>query len=206
MPFPSYSRKDNSHHSSLADDPAIVIADAIQRLDNKRHHLNAVGIQFLQIGNEDGAEAALQLLKDCPLRVSAQRHMPYLLISLLVQRMVETVPYTKALTPQRLSEIVLGTLHPSIKSAIAQMVSTAVKECPICCSDDIPEFEYPRFPPTSRCQHKPLACRECIARHIEAVLFSQTIVLEIDCPSYPCPEKLGYDEIKQWATHDCFER
>ena len=71
--------------------------------------------------------------------------------------MVDTVPYTKALTPQRLSEILLGTLHPSIKSAIAEKSSTAVKECPICCSDDIPEYEYPRFPPTSRCQHKPLA-------------------------------------------------
>ena len=122
-----------------------------------------------------------------------------------VQRMVETVPYTKSLTPQRLSQVLLGTLHPSIKSAIAQTTSTAVKECPICCSD-IPEYEYPRFPPTSRCQHKPLACRECIARHVEARLFAPTIVLEISCPSHPCMEKLAYDEIKQWATPDCFQR
>jgi hypothetical protein len=129
-----------------------------------------------------------------------------LLISLLIQRMVETTLYTKALTPQRLSEVLLGSLHPSIKSAIAQAGSTAVKECPICRSDDIPEYEYPRFPPTIRCQHKPLACRECIARHVEAQLFSQPIVLEISCPSYPCPEKLGYDEIKQWATANCFQR
>jgi hypothetical protein len=53
-----------------ADDPVIVIADTIERLDGQKHHLNAVGIQFVQIGDEDGAEAALQLLKNCPLRVS----------------------------------------------------------------------------------------------------------------------------------------
>jgi hypothetical protein len=132
--------------------------------------------------------------------------MSSLLISLLIQRMVETVRYTKALTPQRLSEVLLGTLHPSIRSAIAQAVSTVVKECPICCADDIPEYEYPRFPPTSRCNHKPLACRGCIANHVEAQLFSQTIVLEISCPSHPCPEKLGYDDIKYWATPECFQR
>lgn len=171
------------------DDPAVVIADAIRRLDGAKHHLNAIGIQFVQIGDEDGAAAALQLLKDCPLR-----------------RMVDTVPYTKALTRQRLAEVLLGTLHPSIKSAIAEKSSTAVKECPICCSDDIPEYEYPRFPPTNRCQHEPIACRQCLAQHIEAQLFSQAMVLEINCPSHPCPEKLGYDEIKQWAAADCFKR
>jgi len=48
--------------------------------------------------------------------------------------------------------------------------------------------------------------RECIARHVESQLFSQTIVLEISCPSHPCQAKLGYDEIKQWATPDCFQR
>jgi len=94
----------------------------------------------------------------------------------------------------------------SIKFAVAEKWSTAVKECPICCSNDIPEYEYPRFPPTSRCQHKPLACRECIARHLESQLFSQTVALEISCPSHPCSAKLGYDEIKQWATPDCFQR
>jgi len=56
---------------SVADDPAAVIEDAIRKLDHVKHHLNAVGIQFVQIGDEVGAEAALQLLKDCPLRVSA---------------------------------------------------------------------------------------------------------------------------------------
>jgi hypothetical protein len=59
-----------------------VIADAVQRLDRRRHHLNAVGIQFVQIGDEDGAEAALKLLKDCPLRVSVLCRVYSLLISL----------------------------------------------------------------------------------------------------------------------------
>jgi hypothetical protein len=64
------SSKADSHRSPPADKPAAVIADAIQRLDSKKHHLNAVGIQFLQIGDEEGAAEALQLLKECPLRVS----------------------------------------------------------------------------------------------------------------------------------------
>ena len=56
--------------------------------------------------------------------------------------------------------------------------------------------------------HKLLACRKYIANHVEAQLFSQTIVLEISCPSHPCPEKLGYDtltiglllSIYRWTT------
>ena len=122
------------------------------------------------------------------------------------QKIVDVVPYTKALTPHRLSEILLGTLHPSICTAIEQKKSTALRSCPICCSDDIPEYEFPRFSPTSRCQHEPPACRNCLPQHVEAQLFSQAIVLEINCLSYPCPEKLGYDEIKQWATPECFKR
>ena len=57
----------------LADDPAAVIEEAIQHLDLRKHHLNAVGVQFVQIGDEDGAEAALKRLKECPSRVSNHR-------------------------------------------------------------------------------------------------------------------------------------
>ncbi|KAH8834497.1 hypothetical protein DL96DRAFT_1580767 [Flagelloscypha sp. PMI_526] len=171
------------------DDPAAVIAEAIERLEMGKHHLNAVGIQFVQIGDEDGAREALTSLMNCPIR-----------------KMVDTIPYTQALTPQRLSEILLGTLHPSIRTAIEQKTSVALRSCPICCSDDIPEYDFPRFPPTSRCQHKPLACRDCLAQHLEAQLFSQAVVLEVNCLNHPCSEKLGYDEIKQWATPECFNR
>jgi len=126
----------------------------------------------------------------------------------IFKKMVDTVPYTKALTPQRLTEVLLGTLHPSIRSALAQKASTRVVDCPICGSDDIPEYDYPRFPPTRRCQHLPMACRVCIARHVEVQIFDKAGlgVLTISCPSYPCPERLGYDEIRQWATPECFAR
>jgi hypothetical protein len=120
--------------------------------------------------------------------------------------MVDAVPYTKALTPQRLSEVLLCSLHPSIRSALAQKASTSFRTCPLCRSDNIPEFEYPPRPPTTRCQHKPSACRKCLQQYIAGQIFSQTIELKINCLSFPCKEKLGYEEIKLWASYDCFER
>src|ERR1700733_963427 len=118
--------------------------------------------------------------------------------------MVDVVPYKTALTPQRLSEVLLGSLHPSIRTALAQKASTSFRKCPNCHSDDIPEFEYPPRPPTTRCQHKPLACRKCLQQYIAGQIFSQTIVLKINCPTYSCVQKLGYDEIKLCASNDCF--
>lgn len=111
-----------------------------------------------------------------------------------------------ALTPQRLSEVLLGSLHPSIRTALAQKVSSSFRQCPNCHSDNIPEFEYPPRPPTTRCQYKPSACRKCLQQYIAAQIFSQTIVLKINCITDSCVEKLGYDEIKLWASNDCFER
>lgn len=52
------------------DDPGAVIQDAARRLDEGKHHLNCVGIQFVQIGNDNGADRALQALCKGPVRVS----------------------------------------------------------------------------------------------------------------------------------------
>lgn len=53
------------------DDPAIVLQIAARKLDEGLHHPNAVGIQFVQIGNDDGADIALQDLCNGPVRVSS---------------------------------------------------------------------------------------------------------------------------------------
>jgi len=52
------------------DDVATVIQEAARLLDEGLHHPNAVGIQFVQIGNEEGADVALNALCDGPVRVS----------------------------------------------------------------------------------------------------------------------------------------
>jgi hypothetical protein len=52
------------------DDPASVIQTAAERLTDGMHHLNAVGIQFVQIGNDEGADQALMQLCKGPVRVS----------------------------------------------------------------------------------------------------------------------------------------
>jgi len=53
------------------DDPATVIQAAARKLDEGLHHPNAVGIQFVQIGNDEGADKALRDLCDGPVRVSS---------------------------------------------------------------------------------------------------------------------------------------
>lgn len=83
------------------DDPAAVIQTAAQKLDEGLHHMNAVGIQFVQIGNDEGADQALMALCNGPVR-----------------SMVDTVPYGKTFTPDRLKRVLLGGLHPSIRAKI----------------------------------------------------------------------------------------
>jgi uncharacterized protein YegL len=53
------------------DDPASVIEAAARELNEGLHHPNAVGIQFVQIGNEEGADKDLRALCDGPVRVSS---------------------------------------------------------------------------------------------------------------------------------------
>ncbi|KAF4613110.1 hypothetical protein D9613_011187 [Agrocybe pediades] len=83
------------------DDPGAVIQAAARRLDQGKHHPNCVGIQFVQIGNDYGADRALQALCKGPVR-----------------NMVDTVPFVKRFTPERLKRVLLGALHPSIRAKI----------------------------------------------------------------------------------------
>jgi hypothetical protein len=46
--------------SLAADCPADVIADAVKRLKDSHYHPNTMGVQFVQIGNEDSAKQALK--------------------------------------------------------------------------------------------------------------------------------------------------
>ena len=46
----------------VADNPASVIAKAVARLRQSKYHPNTLGIHFVQIGHEPGAERALKKL------------------------------------------------------------------------------------------------------------------------------------------------
>jgi hypothetical protein len=45
-----------------AEDPRDVLVDAALRIRSHKHHPNCIGIQFVQIGNDEGAEEALKNL------------------------------------------------------------------------------------------------------------------------------------------------
>jgi len=80
------------------DDPKVVLEKWAAHLDNRKHHPNAVGIQFVQIGNE--TSAAPHLLS---------------LVKGNVRGMVDTIPYNGSFTPERLTRVLLGAIMPSIR-------------------------------------------------------------------------------------------
>ncbi|TFK35034.1 hypothetical protein BDQ12DRAFT_326726 [Crucibulum laeve] len=66
-----------------------------------KHHPNCIGIQFVQIANDDGADIALRDL------VYGENGS-----------MVDTVPFDGELTAERLERILLGGLHPNVRALI----------------------------------------------------------------------------------------
>ncbi|KAG8917436.1 hypothetical protein FRC02_003121 [Tulasnella sp. 418] len=81
------------------DQPKPVLEKWAAYLDSKKHHPNIVGIQFVQIGNDNGAGAALKDLTQGKVR-----------------NMVDTVPYNGPLTPERMTRVLLGAIMPSIRT------------------------------------------------------------------------------------------
>jgi hypothetical protein len=56
----------------LDSDPKDELLTAAARLKNNNHHPNAIGIQFVQIGNDSGADAALKALAALQIDVSIE--------------------------------------------------------------------------------------------------------------------------------------
>ena len=56
-------------HTIPADDPLVSLEAAARRLDSAKHHPNCVGVQFVQIGDDQGAKEALELLTRGSVRV-----------------------------------------------------------------------------------------------------------------------------------------
>ncbi|TFK69784.1 FabD/lysophospholipase-like protein [Pluteus cervinus] len=86
-----------------SDDPKGVLVKAVNTLKDQGHHPNAVGIQMVQIGNDADAAPALKKLMGQD-----------------VGSIVDTVPYNgELLTPSRLERILLGGLHPNMRSILS---------------------------------------------------------------------------------------
>ncbi|KAF8879926.1 hypothetical protein BD779DRAFT_1550408 [Infundibulicybe gibba] len=79
--------------------PLPVIVEIAARMKAAGYHPNSIGIQFVQIGNDAGAEASLQTMA----------------AATNVGSMIDTVPYKSALTPAELERILLGGLHPNLR-------------------------------------------------------------------------------------------
>ncbi|KAF8324629.1 hypothetical protein F5887DRAFT_902712 [Amanita rubescens] len=86
-----------------SDDPASVIEQAVARLKSSRYHPNTMGIQFVQIGDEEDAKEVLTAL------VKGDNGS-----------IVDTVPYRGVLTSTELRRIVLGGLHPNVRALVPE--------------------------------------------------------------------------------------
>jgi len=83
------------------DDPRTKdeLEKAAKHIIDNNYHPNHMGIQFVQIGNDAGADLALKALTQAN-----------------ANNMVDTVPYTRTLTPEVLQRILLGGLHPNVRA------------------------------------------------------------------------------------------
>ena len=80
-----------------------------------------MGVQFVQIGDEEEAKEALKMLVMGDNGVRCAVHSAALDVSdlkLLIQSIVDTVPYRGVLTPERLQRILLGGIHPNVRATL----------------------------------------------------------------------------------------
>jgi hypothetical protein len=107
-----------------ADNPSEVLDEVCVRMKSSKHHPNAIGIQFVQIGNADGANDALRdlALRNANASIVHMRSFRFVLTWSMMQSMVDTVQYDGELTAEKLTRILLGALHPNIRALLAPLV------------------------------------------------------------------------------------
>ncbi|KAM6501932.1 hypothetical protein JOM56_001909 [Amanita muscaria] len=84
-----------------ADEPAKVIARAVEQLNDSHYHPNTMGVQIVQIANEKRAK---MVLRDLVVGDNG--------------RIVDTVPYAGIVNSEKLLRILLGGVHPNIRSQL----------------------------------------------------------------------------------------
>jgi len=93
------TKEEKLNFTLLADAPLPVLEAAAAQMRAAKHHPNHIGIQFVQIGNDAGAGAALIALTKGN-----------------VNGMVDTIPYHGPVTAAELERILLGGIHPNIRT------------------------------------------------------------------------------------------
>jgi len=77
------------------------------------------------------------------------------------------------------------------------------EECPVC-AETYPLSQFPATRKiTDRCDHTTKACLACINYSID-ITVQRGALHELACPL--CPAKLGYGDVKEYATKEVFER
>lgn len=97
------------------DDPESVIVDAARRLDALNAPLSQVGIQFFQIGDEEGAREALEDLDDALAEIYGIRDMvdytPYISDRQREKRSAEEGEDGEALTGEWILKVLTGAVN-----------------------------------------------------------------------------------------------
>lgn len=106
-------------NSPPSDDPAKILRFATKKLGQGLHHPNSIAIQFVQIGNDQGAEKALKKLTDDPSFVREPNALWTISDCVLSQNIADTVSFGAKFTPENLQKAVLGAMHPSIRAKVA---------------------------------------------------------------------------------------
>jgi hypothetical protein len=97
--------------------------------------------------------------------------------------------------PSRTSPLLEST-HPSTPS---------VSECTICYGES-GDADMALKAPTEGCTHPPQVCTTCLQQVILAAISSGDFVTGIMCPSYGCPQRLGYHDVQKCAAQEAFNR
>lgn len=78
-----------------------------------------------------------------------------------------------------------------------------VFDCEVCYSEEIAPEQYLELRPTSKCQHDPRQCRDCLRRDIEGRINAgewRTII----CPGPGCEEELTPRDVDKLVSPEVF--
>jgi hypothetical protein len=78
-----------------------------------------------------------------------------------------------------------------------------VFDCAVCSSEQIAPEQYAKLQPTSKCQHDPDHCRDCLKRYIEGRIEGGEW-RTIECPYPNCKEELTPRDVDEFVSPEVF--
>jgi hypothetical protein len=89
----------------------------------------------------------------------------------------------------------------SIQESVATAPGQHQQEC-ASCADTFPLEEFRRL---SQCRHDVETCRTCFEKWLSAQI-NDAVVDRIECPSSECDTVFEYDEVREHASDEIFQR